>query len=231
MKIRLQGKYRVILSWLLVVLWAVDIRALPQTTRKQEEQREKARAWVHENYKAIVKLISEEGGCAEPKDTKHVLLWVCARVLPGFQNELEYVLSLEKRDDGTAHAQIIRPQGTSIFEQLLKLKMEHPTASSAELTKLVVLETRRSNQQTLPDLQRLGDTFARLQFSPILSDELILDPTTYFIHVHAIWGEQMDLVLYAPDYPEPRRSHPLIEWVERLHHLLSKSDTLSKISN
>lgn len=128
-KISWQGKCRFVLIWLLTLVCAV-----PQVTGTQAK-REPTEVWVQENYEAIVDLISQDKGCAALKSPKLARWRVCVRVIPGHQTELEYLLSLDKRYDGTAHVQITRPQGASIFTQLVKLKKEHGNPLQAELTR------------------------------------------------------------------------------------------------
>ncbi len=218
----LQEKYRVILIWLLAMVWAVDSRASAQVTATQSKQ-DQAEVWVRENYHAILDLISQDKGCAEPKGLKSMRWTVCVRVTPGYQTELEYLLSFVKGHDGTTYAQIARPQGSSIYAQLLKLKANRRYASPAELAKLVAVETREGDQQTFPALLSLSDEFERIRLSPVLSDELMLDPTTYFVRAESSWGERMELVLYGPGPSAPHQPHPLLEWVEGLRRLLSGS--------
>jgi len=218
----LQRKYRVILISLLAIVWALGSRAPGQVTGTQERQ-EQAEIWVRENYSAVIDLISQDKTCAETKDPKSVRWTVCVRVTPGFQGELEYLLSLEKRYDGTAHAQITEPQGRSIYTQLLTLKTDHPNASATELAKLIAVKTRGEDQRTFPALLRLSDEFEKIRFSPILSDVLMMDPTKYMFRVEAYWGERMELVLYGPGRSAPHQPSPMLEWVERLRRLLSGS--------
>jgi len=221
-ELTLQGRYRVILISLLAIAWAFGSRASSQVTGPLEKQ-EQARVWVHENYKAVIDLISRDKTCDAAKDPRPVRWSVCVRVRPGHENELECVLWLEKRDDGTAYAQITRPRGKSIYLQLLKLKTDRPNASPTDLAKLVAVKSRGGDQQTFPGLVSLTDEFERIRLSPVLSDELMMDPTTYFIHAEALWGERMELILYGPGPSTPHQSDPMLEWVERLRRLLSES--------
>jgi hypothetical protein len=144
-------------------------------------------------------------------------------VLPGHQGEPEYLLRLDKRYDGRVHARITRPHGASIYTQLLKLKMERPSASPAELAKAIAVDTRESDQQTLPVLARLADDFERIQLSPALSEELTMDPTRYFIRAESASGEQIELLLYGPGPSAPHQPRPLLEWVEELRRVMSKA--------
>jgi len=213
----LQGKYRVILTWLLAMVWVVGSQAA--AARDKQEQ---AELWVHENYHAILDLISRDTGCAAPRAPGSVRWTVCVLVTPGYQKEPEYLLLLVKRYDGTAYARITRPQGPSIFTQLLKLKTEHLNASATELAKLIDLETREGDQQTFPALLRLSDKFEKIRLSPVLSDVLMMDATTYFVHAKSSSGEQIDLVLYGPGPSAPHQPCPVLEWVEEARRVFSK---------
>jgi hypothetical protein len=147
---------------------------------------------------------------------------VCVLVTPGYQKEPEYLLLLVKRYDGTAYARITRPRGPSIFTQLLKLKTEHLSASPAELARLIAVETRDGDQQTFPALLSLSDKFEKIRLSPVLSDVLMMDATTYFVHARSSSGEQIDLVLYSPGPSAPHQPCPLLEWVEEARRVLPK---------
>ena len=107
--------------------------------------------------------------------------------------------------------------------QLVKLKAGHPNASAAELAKLVAMETRSSDQQAVPQLRRLADAFEKIRLSPALSDELMMDATRYFIRTESYSGERMESVLYGPGPSAPKQTRPLLEWVEELRRVMSKT--------
>jgi len=137
-------------------------------------------------------------------------------VIPGHQTELESLFWLDRRYDGAVHARVTRPHGASIYTQLVKLKSDHPDASAAELAGLIAVETREDDQRTLPALARLADEFEKIRLSPALSDEIMMDPTRYFVRVESASGEQLELVVYGPGSTAPHQPNPLLTWVEEL---------------
>jgi len=200
--------------------------------RRAAEKQEQAEGWIKENYLAVVDLIAREKSCVPTDDAKSehaankssaAMRWsVCVRIIPGHPEELESLLWLEKLSDGSLQARIVGPRGASIYWQLVKLKAARRDASPVELAKLVAVETRERDRKTLPGLTQLASEFEEIRLSPVLSDELMMDPTVYSIRARSMWGEQMDLVLSGPGPSAPHQPGPLLDWVEKLRRVFSQ---------
>ena len=124
--------------------------------------------------------------CASAIDAR----WLaCVRIVPPFRNEIEYLLSVQRQLDGSIFAQITRPKAHSIYVQLRQRRKEHAQAPLAELAKLTEIETQAGDQRRFPQLADLANEFEGLRLSPVLSDEIMMDPTQYRFHVRSFAGE------------------------------------------
>jgi hypothetical protein len=150
----------------------------------------------------------------------HIDGWFAYAIIPGFQTELEYELSLEKHYDGTVFARVIRPRTQSIYRQLCKLKIEHPSASVSDLSKLIAVESEAGDENKFPTLRRLAEEFDKIRIAAPLSDELMMDATQYGILVQAGAGEHLEIVLFGPGPSAPKQPSQLLQWTEDLRKLL-----------
>jgi hypothetical protein len=174
-------------------------------------------AWVRDNHDLALGMVFQDD-CTATKDVR----WIsCVRMVPGHPDELEYALSVEKRYDGTIRAHISRPKAQSVYVQLRKLRKEHPHASVGELSKLVEVESQTGDQRRFPALARLADEFEKIRFSPVLSNELMMDATQYRFRVRLFSGEQMEVILSGPGSGSPHQPQALIQWAESAREMLS----------
>lgn len=175
--------------------------------------------WVRENYDRALDLVFPER-CASPIDAR----WLaCVRIVPAYKDEIEYALSVEKRYDGTIQAEAKRAKARSVYAQLCELKHEHPQASVADLTKLVQMESRTGDQRRFPQLESLADEFEGLRLSPVLSEEIMMDPVKYRFRISSLSGERMQLTLFGPGSTASHQPQPLIQWAESARTLLAQS--------
>ena len=174
--------------------------------------------WARENYGRALDLVLRDR-CA-PTDA----LWrACISILPGHQDEIEYSLSVERRYGGTILAHITRPKTQSVYTGLYEGKKGHPLASVNELTKLIQVESQAGDQRRFPRLVHLADEFEKIQFSPTLPNELMMDATKYLFHVRSYWGDRMDLILSGPGSAAPHQPQPLIQWAESAREMLARA--------
>lgn len=174
-------------------------------------------AWARENYDLVLDMVLQDH-CRPAKEVR----WIsCIRILPAYHDEIEYSLSVERRYDGTVFGQIARPKGQSIYTQFCKQRKEHPRASLADLARLIELESQAGDQRRFPGLVRLADEFEKVRFSPILSDEIMMDPTEYRLHVRSFSGENMLLTLDGPGAAAAVQPAGLIRWAESAREMLA----------
>jgi len=174
-------------------------------------------AWARENYSRALDLALPDR-CASSTDAR----WLaCIRIVPGYPEEIEYSLSIEKRYDGTILAQIVRPKGTSIRTQLRDRRKEHPRAPVSELAKLIRVESRAGDQHRFPGLVQLAAKFEQIRFPLVPSDETMMDATQYRFQVRSSSGEHAELVLSGPGSDAPHQPQALIEWAESVRQLLA----------
>ena len=174
-------------------------------------------AWARENYSRALDLALPDR-CASSTDAR----WLaCIRIVPGYPEEIEYSLSIEKRYDGTIRAEIVRPKGTSIRGQLRELKKANPRASVSELAKLIRVESRAGDQERFPGLLPLAGEFEQIRFPLVPSDEIMMDATQYRFCVRSSSGEHAELMLSGPGSAAPRQPRALIKWAESVRQTLA----------
>lgn len=203
-----------------VALLALNITSVPGlgalASNAKAHQESKVTAWTRDNYAAALDLLFQERCAAGKRARWHV----CIRIAPGYSDEIEYSLSVERRYDGTIFARITRAKGQSIHTQLSTRKKEHPHASLAELLKLIQLESQAGDQHQFPALARLADDFEALRLSPVPSDEIMMDSTRYIFRIQSFSGERLDLVLQGPGTAAKGQPQPLIVWAESTRQVL-----------
>jgi hypothetical protein len=173
--------------------------------------------WVRANYRRTLDLVFQDR-CTSPAAAR----WIsCVLIVPGYADDLEYSLSVEKQYNGTILAHIVRPKATSIHMQLSKRKREHPRASVADIGRLIEVESQTGDQHRFPGLVQSAEAFEQIRFSPVLSDELMMDPTEYRFHARSPSGESMELTLIGPGSAAPHQPQPLIQWAESVKELLA----------
>src|SRR5216683_1670109 len=169
---------RLVLIWLLAASCVAAIPFLTASSSRAgapKDTKDSFDAWARDNYDRALDLVLQDR-CTSATDAR----WLsCIRIVPGYPDELEYSLSVEKRYDGTVLAEIARPKVDSIRRQLRDRKKEHPHASVGDLAKLIELESRAVDQRRFPGIVRLADEFEKIRVSPVLSDEIMMDATQY----------------------------------------------------
>jgi len=208
------------LIWLLAFSYVPGalVLAAPSSPRSSapQETRDAIEGWVRDNYDLALDLVFQDR-CAASKDVR----WIgCVRIGPGYPSELEYALSVEKSYSGTILARVTRPRAQSVYTQLCKLKIVHPAASVGDLAKLVEVESQTGDQQRFPALVRLAGEFEKLQLSPVLPDEIMMDATKYVFRSRSFSGDQMELVLRGPGPSAPHQPQPVIQWAESAKEML-----------
>jgi hypothetical protein len=197
---------------------AAPISAVPGALSSGPRRPEgSADAWVRQNYNRALDLALPDR-CASSTDARWL---VCIRIVPGYADEIEYSLSLEKRYDGTIRARIVKPKGDSIRRQLLKWKKKHPSAAISGIGKLFAVESLVGDQHSFPRLPRLADEFEQIRLSPVPADEIMMDATHYQFRVRSSSGDQLEFELQGPGSAGPRQSQVLIRWAESLRELLA----------
>jgi hypothetical protein len=148
--------------------------------------------------------------------------WIaCVRILPSDSTELEYTLAVEKSYSGKIVSRITRPRKQSVFAQLCNLKREHPSASAGDLARRIEVESQVGDQKRFPELLRLAGEFEKLQLSPVLSDETMMDATKYVVRSRSFSGDQMEIVLRGPSSSAAHQPQPLIQWAESARQVLT----------
>lgn len=218
----MKPRYRFALIWVIAVFaTSVDPHALQPSPRPivQRVSKDAVDGWTRENYSQALDLLLPDS-CASPIDAR----WLsCIRIVPSDKNESEYALSLRRQLDGKLSAQIFRPKGLSIYAQLRKRKTEHPHASFGDLAKLIVIESRSGDQSQFSGLEQVGEKFEELRISPVLSDEVMMDPTEYRFRFRSFAGETMEVILNGPGSTVAHQSQPLIAWAESVKKSLMQS--------
>lgn len=214
---------RIVLIWLLAVssISGTAVLGAPSSPRASalRETQAPIEGWARDNYDRTLDLVFQDR-CAASKDVR----WIaCVRIVPGHPTELEYTLSVERSYGGTIVAHVTRPRAQSVYAQLCKLKQEHPATSAGDLAKLIEVESQTGDQQKFPALGRLADDFEKLRFSPVLTDEIIMDATKYLIRSRSFSGDQMELVLRGPGSSAPRQPQPPIQWAESARGMLASA--------
>lgn len=209
----------------ILAVWLAS--AAPEPHASQSPASDTVDAWARENYTRALEL-GLPNRCAEPdllngERTSHTKWMSCVRIVPAFKNEIEYSLSVEKRYDGTLFAYVARPKGQSIYAQLCEHKKEHPKASVNELTKLIETESRSGDQRRFPALANLANDFEKLQLSPVVSDEIMLDATEYRFQIRSFSGEHMEAVMIGPGSAAPHQPRALIQWAESTREMLASA--------
>jgi len=184
-----------------------------------QDTKDSVDGWVRGNYTRVLDLALRNRCSEDPVQARRAMdaRWLaCVRIVPAFKNENESSASLEKRYDGTLFAQLVRPKGHSVYVQLRERKKQQPSESPAGLAKLIEIESTSGDQRRFPGLSRLADEFEKMQVSPVLSDELMMDATEYRFSIRAPYGESLDLTLLGPGAAAPRQPPGLIQWAESL---------------
>lgn len=186
---------------------------MPERTRSSVD------AWARENYDRALNLALPDR-CWSPVDAR----WIsCVLILPAFKDQLEYSLSVEKRYDGTLLARIVRPKAQSVYTQLCQQKKEHPRASVDDLAKFIETESLTGDHHRFPMLGDLADEFEKIRFAPVLSAEIMMDPTEYRFHTRTSSGETMELTLKGPGSAARHQPQPMIQWAESAREMLAQS--------
>jgi hypothetical protein len=220
-QVQLASYQRLVLIWILVVSLVLGIPASgvsfwPQSNSPQETE-VAIDSWVQDNYNSVLDLVFQD----HCEASANIRWAACVRVIPGHQTELEYTLSVKKNYDGTILAHVTRAKRESVYSQLCKFKKEHPAATAGDIAKLIQVEFRSVNQQKFPALVHIADKFENIRFSPVLPDEIMMDPTIYDFHSRSSSGDQMDLIMSGPGTSAPRQPQPLIEWAESVRKILA----------
>jgi len=183
-------------------------------------------SWARENYSHILDLVLRDRCAQAPVQAGRAIdaRWIaCVRIVPAFKNEIEYSVSLEKRYDGILFAQIVKPESHSVYFQLCERKREQPRASGGDLAKLIATSSESGDQQRFPGLARLADQFEKIRLSPVLSDEIMMDPTEYRFSILSLSGERLQITLLGPGSAAPHQPPGLIQWAESLKETLATS--------
>lgn len=211
---------RLVLIWLLVAACASSARAWLTSfpaANEAKETKDSADAWARENYSRALDLVLPDQ-CASSTNAR----WIaCVRIVPGYPEEIEYSLSVEKRYDGTLRAQIVRPKGTSIRAQLRERKKANPRLSVSELAKLIRVESQAGDQQRFPGLLQLVGEFEQIRLPLVPSDEIMMDATQYRFCVRSSSGEHAELVLSGPGSAAPHQPQALLQWAESVRQMLA----------
>jgi hypothetical protein len=209
-----------VLLVLLTLPWTARRSILAQDhsqTKVSQGMKKNDDGWVRDNYNLALDLIFPDP-CASAISGRWM---VCIRSIPSFKNEIEYSFSVEKRYDGTILTRITRPKGRSIYRQLCERKKQYPLGSVNELSKKIRLESRKGDQAEFPQLTSLASEFEKLSLSPVLSDEIMIDPVEYDITVRSFSGESERLTLHGPGSAASHRTQPLVHWAEATRESLA----------
>jgi hypothetical protein len=209
-----------ILVWLAVLI-AVSSESVmgARCSRGSQKSTDGVESWVRDNYEGALDLAIPER-CMASKETR----WVaCVRIVPGYSDDLEYSMSVDKRLDGAIFARVTRPKVKSVHMQLSAQKKQHARASLDDLAKLIKLESQEGDQRRFPGLVGLADEFEKIRFSPALSDELMMDATQYHFRVASFSGERMEVMLQGPGAAAAHQPQMLIGWAESVRAMLASA--------
>ncbi|HKM81567.1 MAG TPA: hypothetical protein VJY15_11470 [Candidatus Acidoferrum sp.] len=212
-----------VLIWVLAVscVWGTPVPAASSSPRASapQETQDTIDGWARDNYDLTLDLVFRDR-CAALKDVR----WIaCVRIVPGYANEIEYTLSVEKSYGGTILAHITRPKGQSVYSQLCRRKKERPHASVGALARLIKLESQAGDQRRFPGLVSLADEFEKIRFSPVPPDELMMDATRYRFCIRSFSGDKMEILLRGPGPTAPGQPLILIQWAESVRELLASA--------
>src|SRR5262249_14789897 len=106
----------------LTIMWATMPSQCSPQAKSTKKPADAVDYWVRKNYERALDLLLQDR-CAAPalvddQRSIHSRWIVCVRIVPAFDDEIEYLLSLEKHYDGGILAQIIQPKAHSIRAQL-----------------------------------------------------------------------------------------------------------------
>ena len=211
--------YRPLCYWLLM-LFCTFIAAFSQTKAQQKTSTDD---WVQKNYAGALETVFQNV-CAPLASPKGARWTACIHITPAFRHERETIVYLEKSYEGTIEARASRAKDQSIYDQLLSLRQENPNASLPDLCRLVQVSLLRGDQRRFPKLLELSNEFEKLQISLALSDELISDPTKYYLHVRSYTGNELDVTLYGSETNLSQKSDALLRWEYEVSALLTKEE-------
>jgi hypothetical protein len=177
--------------------------------------------WVQENYSRVLDVLFRYS-CDMPKGVNEMKWTICARIIPGNPMESESSLLFGKGYTGEIIARITRSRSRSVYVQLSELKREYPTATLANLSKLVMLESKEANGKELPLLLQISNDFERIRLSPIPSDSIYIDATSYTIYLKSYSGKKVEFLLDGPGSSIVQQPNSLLQVVEMLRQVLEK---------
>lgn len=179
--------------------------------------------WVQKNYAGALETVFQNV-CAPLASPKGARWTACIHITPAFRHERETIVYLEKSYEGTIEARASRAKDRSIYDQLLSLRQANPNASPPDLCRLVQVSLLTGDQGKFPKLLELSNEFEKLQIPLALSDELISDPTKYYLHVRSYTGNELDVTLYGSETNLFQKSDGLLRWEYEVSALLTKDE-------
>lgn len=171
-------------------------------------------------YGSVLNLVLQDR-CG-PAHVSGKIRWVvCVRIIPGFQNEMEFTLSLEKYYDGTIRAYATRPKAKSIYLQLSGLRSKYPAASPREISGHIAVESMNFDQRDIPQLRLFADQFERIRLSPVPDDAIWNDATKYDFRMESITNDSIDYAIMGPGGSTAHQPNDLLSWTESIKRLIA----------
>jgi len=173
-----------------------------------------------DNYDPVMNLVLQDK-CGSNHQSGAIRWVVCVRIIPGFPEDLEYTISLEKLYNGTIRAYATRPRVKSIHLQLLELSGKHPAASVKELSGLITTESISLDQEEFPQLKQCADKFERLRLSPVPNDAIWNDATKYAFRIESITSDSIDYAMIGPGADAKHQPSELLSWAESMKRIIA----------
>ena len=175
--------------------------------------------WVRDKYPRILDLVLPVDKSTASYLPKDVRWMVTVRITgPFFESESRLSLQMMYRKDVVS---VLSSPVPSLLTQLRRLKSEKRGATDEQIARLISLKHQTLTGQDCPGINRLAQDFEKLNLSPVLPDELIMDGTSYEIHSQSQWGNHWFLKYNGPGPQEPVQPYPLLTWVETLRELFA----------
>jgi hypothetical protein len=180
--------------------------------------------WVNENYEEILRHALP----VHPKEVQGDALigdisWALAvRIRDPFRAQGEFWFSLVDHYSGGIESTVRIPDGKPIRAQLVELKRNNPTASSASLAGKIRVKEFTWTGEKLSELKRFVAEFESLNIPVRMPDTLINDPVVYDFWTMSMWGQNTQMRLIGPGPQVTRQPQPLLQFIEDFRSLMDR---------
>jgi len=207
---------------ILVAFAFLRAHAMPQQSTNQDAGARSSAQFSEYDDRSAAVAIAVKDRCAPSRDFKGVRWIACVRIVDAFEKDFEYVISIERRYDGTVEIHAARPVGHSVAQQLNTLRSTNSHAALRTLAQAMSVESFSADQRKWPFVGTLAEQFEAIRISPVPMDALYSDSTSYFVRVYApeLLREHHEFEVEGPGPAALHQPDPLLEWVETMRKAL-----------